>query len=71
MARREVELADGHAQFRFSGYVTVSASDPDALDEACGRAEQAAGQAGIELRRCYGDQVDAFLCTLPLCRGLA
>ena len=71
LARREVELADGHAQYRFSGYVTVSAPDPDALEEACGRAEQAAGQAGIELRRCYGDQVNAFLCTLPLCRGLA
>ena len=27
-ARREVELADGHAQYRFSGYVTVSAADP-------------------------------------------
>ena len=71
LARREIELADGHAQYRFSGYVTVSASDPDALEEACGRVEQAAGQAGLELRRCYGDQANTFLCTLPLGRGLA
>ncbi len=71
LARREVELADGHAQYRFSGYVTVSAPDPDTLEEACGRVEQAAGQAGLELRRCYGDQANTFMCTLPLGRGLA
>jgi hypothetical protein len=71
VARRELELADGHAQYRFSGYVTVSAGDPDALEDACGRVEQAAGQAGLELRRCYGDQANTFLCTLPLGRGLS
>ena len=71
LARREIELADGHAQYRFSGYVTVSAPDPDALEDACGRVEQAAGQAGLELRRCYGDQANTFLCTLPLGRGLS
>jgi hypothetical protein len=71
LVRREVELADGHAQYRFSGYVTVSAADPDLLEEACGRVEQAAGRAGLELRRCYGDQANAFMCTLPLGRGLS
>ncbi len=70
LVRREVELADGHAHFRFSGYLTVGADDRDALEEACGRVEQAAGQAGLELRRCYGDQANTFLCTLPLGRGL-
>ena len=69
LVRREVELADGHAQYRFAGYVTVSASGPDELEDACGQVEQAAGQAGLELRRCYGDQADTFLCTLPLGRG--
>jgi len=70
LARRETELADGHAQYRFAGYVTVSAADPDALEEACGRVEQAAGRAGLELRRCFGDQAQAFTCTLPMGRGL-
>ena len=70
LSRREVELADGHAQFRFAGYVSVGASEPHELDDACGRVEQAAGRAGVELRRCYGEQLDAFMCTLPLCRGL-
>jgi hypothetical protein len=71
LARREVELADGHAPFRFAGYVTVSAPDTDALEEACGRVEQASGRCGLELRRCYGDQARAFTWTLPLGRGLA
>jgi hypothetical protein len=71
LVQREGELADGHGSFRFSGYVTVSATDTDALDLACGRLEQVAGQAGLELRRCYGDQAVAFTCTLPLGRGLA
>ena len=71
VATREDELADGHAQYRFSGYVTVCAAGPDDLEEACARTEQAAGQAGVELRRCYGDQAAAFACTLPLGRGLS
>lgn len=71
VARREVELADGHAQYRFSGYVTVTAGAPEALSVDCDRVEQAAGQARLELRRLYGQQDEAFTWTLPLARGLA
>lgn len=71
LAHREHELADGHAQYRFSGYATVTAEEPGALEDACALVEQAAGRSGIELRRCYGSQGDAFSCTLPLGRGLA
>jgi len=68
--RREAELADGHGSFRFSGYVTVTASSEAELDEACSATEQAAGQARLELRRLFGDQESAYTCTLPLGRGL-
>lgn len=71
LSQREHELADGHAQFRFSAYVTVTADEPDALEDACVRTEQSAGRAGLDLRRCYGDQGRAFTSTLPLGRGLA
>ncbi|MGH9069297.1 MAG: SCO6880 family protein [Acidimicrobiales bacterium] len=71
VARREVELADGHAQYRFSGYVTVTAAGPEALEIDCGRMEQAASQAGLELARLYGQQDQAFTWTLPLARGLS
>lgn len=70
LAGREAELADGHASFRFSAYVTVTSDDADTLADACERVEQAAVQAGLELRRCYGDQLRAFVATLPLAAGL-
>jgi len=71
IARRESELSDGHAAYRFSGYVSVTARSPDALDVACGEIVQAAHQCRLELRRLYGVQDLAFTWTLPLGRGLA
>ena len=68
--RREEELADGHAEFRFAGYVTVSASDPDTLERSCAEVEHAAQQARLELVRLYGQQAEGFTFTLPLGRGL-
>lgn len=69
--RRETELADGHASFRFSGYVTVSAPTREQLAAGCDATEQAASQCRLELRRLYGDQERALTCTLPLGRGLS
>jgi hypothetical protein len=69
--QREVELADGHAEYRFSGYVTVTALDQEELAAACGQVEQAAQQSHLELRRLYGRQGEAYSWTLPLARGLA
>ncbi len=69
--RRERELAEGHAGFRFSGYVTVSARGPDALVAARRRVEQLAALCHLELCRLDGQQDEAFLCTLPLGRGCA
>ncbi len=71
VARRESELAEGHAEFRFSGYVTVSAPDREALDAASAAAEHAAQETHVELRRLFGRQAEAFAWTLPLGRGLA
>jgi hypothetical protein len=70
VARREEELVDGHASYRFSGYLTVTAATREQLEDACAQSEQDAGQCRLELRRLYGDQVRALTCTLPLCRGL-
>jgi hypothetical protein len=71
VARREAELADGHAEFRFSGYVTVTAEAGEALDSACAEVEQAAQHAHLQLRRLWGRQEEAWSWTLPLGRGLA
>jgi len=70
LARREAELAEGHASFRYSGYVTVSAPSEEELVAACDVVQHAAGQSQLALRRLYGDQASAYTCTLPLCRGL-
>ena len=68
---RDTELADGHAQYRFSGYLTVTADSRTELAASCSSAEQAAGQSGLELRLLYGTQDAAFACSLPLGRGLS
>jgi hypothetical protein len=69
--RREAELANGHAEYRFAGYVTVSGGDRQELEAACVETQQAAQRAHLELCRLYGRQEEAFTWTLPLGRGLA
>jgi len=71
IARREAELSDGHAAYRFSGYVTVSARSAEELEVACGEVLQAGHQCRLELRRLHGAQDVAFTWTLPFGRGLA
>jgi hypothetical protein len=69
--RMESELAEGHAAFRFTGYLAVAADDEAALAVACGRIEQTAAQAQVELHRMYGSQEEGYTCTLPTGRGCA
>jgi hypothetical protein len=71
LARREAELADGHASFRYAGFITVSAASLDELVPACDAVQHAASQSRLSLRRLYGDQATAYTCTLPLGRGLS
>jgi hypothetical protein len=71
LARRESELADGHASFRYSGFITISAPSEAELVSACEVVQHAASQARLVIRRLYGDQASAYTCTLPLARGLA
>ena len=70
IAHRESELSDGHAAYRFSGYVTVTAASSEALEAACGEVVQASHQCRLELRRLFGVQDLAFTWTLPIGRGL-
>jgi hypothetical protein len=69
-ARREAELAAGHAEVRLAGFVTVSGRDRDDLRRASADVLEHAARARLELHRMYGQQADAFTFTLPLCRGL-
>ncbi len=71
LVRREEELADGHASFRYSGFITVTARSDAEMDAACDVVQHATSQARLVIRRLYGDQAGAYTCTLPLARGLA
>lgn len=70
LCRREDELAAGHRVFRLSGFVSASASTPEALEETARHVERAAAESRLALTRLYGQQGAAFLCTLPLGRDL-
>ncbi len=69
--RREIELAEGHSAFRFTGYLAVTADDESELAVSCGRVEQVAAQSQLELHRMYGAQEEGYTCTLPTGRGCA
>ena len=68
--RREAELADGHAEFRFCGHITISAATAEELERACGRVEEQARASCLDVRRMDGEHDLGFACTLPLCRGI-
>lgn len=67
--QREAELADGHAAYLFSGYVTVTAGDEGSLERSCAEVEQSAALSRLEIRRLYGAQEEGFVATLPVGRG--
>jgi hypothetical protein len=69
-AGREEELADGHAETRRAGFVTVSARSASELEQTAGEIEHAAALARLELQRLYGEQDAGFTFSLPLGRGL-
>lgn len=68
---REAELVAGYAELAFAGIVTVTAPDADSLAVACASYEQAAAQAGLELRALDGQHDLGLVAALPLGRSLA
>ena len=68
---REAELVGGFGEFEFAGFVIVTARDLDSLERSCSEYEQAAAQAGLELRRLDGRHDLALVLTLPIGRGVA
>jgi hypothetical protein len=70
LERREAELVDGHGSLRFAGFLSIRASDAEALRERSIAVELAAAQAGLRLQRCQGDHAQGFVAALPLTTGL-
>lgn len=70
IVQREEEVAQGHAIFEFSGYVTVSADSPEGLRAASARIEHACAVSRLEIRRLYGMQLEALWYGLATSRGV-
>jgi hypothetical protein len=71
VSRREEELADGHAEGRFCGWVETShGATLEEHERAEGEVEHAAALARLGLQRAWGEQAGAFPNTLLTCRGL-
>jgi hypothetical protein len=67
--QRERQLIAGHADVALTGLITVTAETDTALDAACAQIETAAVTAGVDLRRLFFQQPDAFCASaLPLAR---
>src|SRR4029077_7992569 len=49
--RREAELACGHHEVRFAGFITVSGRDDDELRRACNEVTEQPARARLELHR--------------------
>lgn len=69
-SRREEELADGHAEMRWAGYVRTWARSLEELGRSKSEVEHAAQLARLGLQPLYGEQDAGFPNTLPICRGL-
>ncbi|WP_433458266.1 SCO6880 family protein [Micromonospora sp. CA-248212] len=68
---QDAELAAGHGLVRFTGYVTLTVTDADQLEDACLALEADAAAARIEIRRMwYAHDVGFVMGALPLGFGL-
>lgn len=71
LQRRELELVRGHTEYRFTGWITVTATTVEQLDAACALVEQSAVRSALVLRRVYGEVDQAFtVAALPLNEGV-
>jgi hypothetical protein len=68
VAEREAELVAGYAELEYAGFVTVTAASGDDLERCCAEYEQAAAQAGLELRALDGQHDLGVGACLPIGR---
>lgn len=68
---QDVARASGHGVVRLTALVAVTVTDEEELEIACSDLQADASAAGLELRRVWGAQDDAFATSaLPLAQGL-
>lgn len=71
LEKEEQELVAGHGEFRFGGYLTVTAADEGQLDQALAGIRNALAQAEMEAQILYCQQAEALMVSaLPLGLGM-
>lgn len=71
LEQREQELVAGHGEFSYGAYLTVSAADEQALEQAIAGARNALSVVGMEAQVLYCQQAEALLANaLPLGLGM-
>lgn len=71
---REDELADGHIDIRFTGFVSIAVpveAGVHARHQALDRVRAQAARCGLRLEVMHGQQPEGLTFVLPLARGLA
>ncbi|HET8862129.1 MAG TPA: SCO6880 family protein [Solirubrobacterales bacterium] len=69
-SRREEELAEGHAEMRWVGWLRTDTRSLEELEHSRSAVEHGAQLARLGLQPCYGEQDMAFANTLPIAWGL-
>ncbi|KHK98839.1 hypothetical protein LK09_08170 [Microbacterium mangrovi] len=71
LEKQEEEIVAGHGEFRYGAYLTVTAPDEEALDQAVAGVRNALSRAGMEAQILYCQQAEALMVNaLPLGMGM-
>jgi hypothetical protein len=71
LEKEEQELVAGHGEFRYGGYLTVTAPDEEQLDQALAGMRNALAQAEMEAQILYCQQAEALMVNaLPMGLGM-
>jgi hypothetical protein len=71
LEKQEEEIIAGHGEFRYGGYLTVSAPDEEHLDQALAGVRNALARTGMEAQILYCQQAEALMVNaLPIGLGM-
>lgn len=71
LEKQEQEIVEGHGEFRYGAYLTVTAPDEERLDQALAGARNALSRAGMEAQTLYCQQAEALMVNaLPIGQGM-
>ncbi|HKT58184.1 MAG TPA: SCO6880 family protein [Microbacterium sp.] len=71
LEKQEEEIVAGHGEFRYGGYLTVTAPDKERLEQAIAGMRNALSRAGMEAQILYCQQAEALMVNaLPIGLGM-